>query len=74
MSKLPFLKSREVLSLLFACGFEKVCTTGSHIRLRKGKHLVTVAFHSKGSIPVGTLKSIIRQSGLTQEEFFKRKP
>jgi len=73
MSKLPSLKSREVLSVLFAHGFEKVRTTGSHIRLRKGKSLVTVAFHSKGEVPKGTLKSIVRQSGLTREGFFKKK-
>ena len=72
MSKLPSLKSREVLTILFAHGFEKVRTTGSHIRLKRREHLVTVAFHSKGDVPKGTLKSIIKQSGLTQEEFFKK--
>ena len=73
MSKLPSLKSREVLTILFAHGFEKVRAAGSHIRLQKERRLVTVAFHSRGDVPKGTLKSIIKQSGLTQEEFFKKK-
>lgn len=69
MSKTPSFKAREVLEILFAAGFEKVRTSGSHIRLRKGKHLVTVSFHTKGTVPKGTLKSIIRQTGMTPEQF-----
>lgn len=69
MSKMPSLKAREVLEVLFAVGFAKIRTTGSHIRLKKGNNLVTVALHSKVSVPKGTLASIIRQSGMTREEF-----
>ncbi|HLB60215.1 MAG TPA: type II toxin-antitoxin system HicA family toxin [Patescibacteria group bacterium] len=71
MSKLPLLKSREVLSILFFHGFEKVRTAGSHIRLKKGKHLVTVSFHPSKTVPKGTLKSIIKQSGLQEKDFGK---
>lgn len=71
MSKMPSLKAREILVILFAAGFEKVRTSGSHIRLAKGNHFVTIAFHSKGTVPKGTLASIIRQSGLTREQFIK---
>ena len=69
MSKLPSLKSREILTILFKNGFEKVRTSGSHIRLKKGSNLVTVPYHPSKTIPKGTLKSIIRQSGILQEEF-----
>ena len=69
MSKLPSLKSREVLTILFKNGFEKVRTAGSHIRLRKDNYLVTVPYHAVKTIPRGTLKSIIKQSGIPQEEF-----
>lgn len=72
MSKTPSLKAREVLELLFKAGFVKLRTSGSHIRLEKGDNRVTVPFHSKGNIPIGTLKSIIRQSGMTSEEFFAK--
>jgi len=72
MPNLPSLKSREVLKVLFARGFEKVRTSGSHIRLRKGSLYVTVPFHANKDIPVGTLRSIIRQADLTPEEFIKK--
>ncbi len=69
MSKLPSFKPREVLEILFTAGFEKIRTSGSHIRLKKGSHFVTVAWHSKGTVPTGTFKSILRQAGLTSDEF-----
>jgi predicted RNA binding protein YcfA (HicA-like mRNA interferase family) len=70
MSNKPSLTPREVLEILFRAGFEKVRTTGSHIRLRKEKLQVSIPFHTKRDIPKGTLSSIIRQSGLTEDEFF----
>ena len=69
MSNIPSLKAREVLEMLFRAGFAKVRTSGSHIRLVKGQFQVTVPYHSKSTIPTGTLKNIIRQAGLTLEEF-----
>lgn len=73
MSKLPSLKSQEVLSILFAHGFEKVRTSGSHVRLRKGTISVTVPYHAGKTIPTGTLRSIIRQSQLTVEKFLSKR-
>jgi predicted RNA binding protein YcfA (HicA-like mRNA interferase family) len=67
---MPSLKAREVLDILFKAGFEKLRTSGSHIRLGKGSLRVTVPFHSSRDIPLGTLKSIIRQSGMSTDEFF----
>lgn len=69
MSNLPSLKTREVVDILFAAGFAKVRTKGSHIRLVKGARYVTVPFKSKGTIPTGTFKNIVRQSGISQEKF-----
>lgn len=71
MSKLPSFKAREILEILFRSGFEKVRTSGSHIRLRKSNRFVTVPFHSRGNIPIETLRSIIRQAGFSVEEFIK---
>lgn len=71
MSNIPSLKAREVLEILFRAGFEKVRTSGSHIHLAKRDYRVTVPWHSKGTMPFGTLKSIIRQAGLTVTEFLK---
>ncbi|MGI9862869.1 type II toxin-antitoxin system HicA family toxin [Moorella naiadis] len=45
---------------------------GSHYQLyRPGKGLVTVAVHSKEILPPKTLKSILRQAGLTVEELIE---
>jgi len=71
MLNMQSLKAREVLQILFSHGFMKVRTSGSHIRLVKNNHFVTVPFHAGKTIPIGTLKSIIRQSGISQENFVK---
>ncbi|MEK9143520.1 MAG: type II toxin-antitoxin system HicA family toxin [Patescibacteria group bacterium] len=73
MSKLPSLKSLEVLSILFAHGFEKVRTSGSYIRLRKDHRYVTVPYHTGKTIPAGTLRSILRQAELTPEQFLSKR-
>jgi predicted RNA binding protein YcfA (HicA-like mRNA interferase family) len=71
MSKeLPVLKPVEVISALEKTGFVIRRQTGSHaILYRAGIHRpVTVPVHT-GEMPKGTLRAIIRQSGLTVEEF-----
>lgn len=51
-------------------GFEIVRQRGSHIRLTKGAFRVTVPAH--GSIAPGTLQSIMRQAGITIEQFIEQ--
>ena len=59
------MRSRKVIKALVAAGFEKVAQKGSHIQFkhpeRKGR--VTVP-HLQADLPIGTLKSIERQSGV----------
>lgn len=59
------MKSRDVIKALKGAGWEQVAQKGSHRQFkhpeRKGR--VTVP-HPKKDLPVGTLKSIERQSGL----------
>jgi predicted RNA binding protein YcfA (HicA-like mRNA interferase family) len=59
------MDSRNVLSALKADGWREVAHEGSHVQLkhptRKGR--VTVP-HPKRDLPLGTLRSIERQSGL----------
>jgi len=59
------MKSREVIKALKAAGFEKVAQKGSHLQykhpLRQGR--VTIP-HPQADLPIGTLKSIERQSGV----------
>lgn len=67
MPKVGTYKPREIISALKKAGFENVRNKGSHIQLKKGNKLVTVPFHNK-DLNVTTLRSIIRQSGLTLDE------
>ena len=61
------MTAKEILKQLYADGWREVPnrTKGRHIQLKHptkpGK--VTVPFHS-GDIPIGTLKSILKQAGL----------
>ena len=59
------MKSREIISALQKDGWIKVAQKGSHVQFKhpdkKGR--VTVP-HPERDIPVGTLKSIEKQSGL----------
>jgi len=66
--KLPALKPKLVIKALERNGFYVHHTTGSHYILKKGNLRITVAYHNKDLKP-GTLSSIIKQAGLTVEEF-----
>lgn len=62
---------REVKRKLEAAGFVEVGQTGSHIKFAKttpaGTRTATVPKHRE--VAAGTLRSILRQSGLSAEEF-----
>jgi predicted RNA binding protein YcfA (HicA-like mRNA interferase family) len=68
MSKLPrSLKPNKVIKALQRAGFEIDHTTGGHYILKKGALRTTVPHHR--SVKTGTLRSIVKQAGLTIEEF-----
>jgi predicted RNA binding protein YcfA (HicA-like mRNA interferase family) len=65
---MPF-KAKEVLQRLQRAGFEIRRQSGSHVVLRHADGRQTyVAMHTK-DVPTGTFRSILKQSGLTEEEF-----
>ena len=66
--RLPQVKPREAIAALQRAGFIIHHTTGSHYVLKKENFRVTVAYHNK-NLKRGTLASIIRQAGLTAEQF-----
>ena len=70
---LPVVKARDCLRALRTAGFYIDHQTGSHARLfhrTKPELRVTLPVHNK-DLPPGTLKSILRQAGLSAEEFTK---
>ncbi|MFQ5711640.1 MAG: type II toxin-antitoxin system HicA family toxin [Candidatus Geothermarchaeales archaeon] len=62
---------REVLKVLHKKGFRVVHQRGSHIYLTDVERRYKVSIPRHASIKPGTLLSIIRQAGLTREEFLK---
>ena len=73
MPKLPTPSARKVIRALSGQGFQVVSQKGSHIKMKKiapnEKRVVIVPDHPE--IPAGTLKSSIRQAGMTDEEFIR---
>ena len=66
MTKLP--SSQKIINALLKNGFIFVSQRGSHQKYRKDDKTVIVPVPRK-EIPIGTFRSIIRQSGLSQNEF-----
>ena len=69
--KFRTLKPKEIIAIICANGFELRRTKGSHhIFTNSDKtHRVTVPVHSGRDILPDTLRSIIRQSGLSEGLF-----
>jgi predicted RNA binding protein YcfA (HicA-like mRNA interferase family) len=70
VSVLPGISGREVVATLSKVGYVKDRQKGSHIVLRQLNHphrRVVVPDHQE--IAKGTLRSIIKQVGMTVEEF-----
>jgi predicted RNA binding protein YcfA (HicA-like mRNA interferase family) len=70
MTRLPTVLPKAVVAALQRAGFEIDHQTGSHVILR---HPVTlrrtvVAVHAE-DLPRATLKRILKQAGLSEEEF-----
>lgn len=71
MPKLPVLSGQEVCRVLEAHGFQKVRQRGSHIVMQKSEDVgtTTIPVPDHSELRTGTLRSIIRQSGLAVEAF-----
>lgn len=69
--RLPAVRPRQVIAALQRAGFVLRRVTGSHYRLSRPDEptrWVVVAYHNRDLKPK-TLRSIIKQAGLTDEEF-----
>jgi predicted RNA binding protein YcfA (HicA-like mRNA interferase family) len=70
VTPLPSLKPRQVVAALERAGFVTVRIVGSHYQLfnERTRNHTTVPHHNR-DLPRGTVAAIIRQSGLTRDEF-----
>lgn len=71
MPKLRNLAGRDICEVLVRNGFAKIRQRGSHIIMQKHEHgtTITVPVPDHDNILIGTLMSIIRQSGLSRVDF-----
>jgi predicted RNA binding protein YcfA (HicA-like mRNA interferase family) len=72
LGKLRVLSGAEICGILRKSGFQEVRHSGSHCIMQlntkdRGKFTVPVPMHR--TVPIGTIVSIIRQSGLPRALF-----
>ena len=71
MPRLPRLSGREVIRVMERLGFVQVRQRGSHVVLRRetpdGAVGCVVPLHNE--LAAGTLRGILRQAGVTREDF-----
>ena len=74
MGKLRILSGQQVCSILTHHGFIEIRQRGSHIVMQKqlGNTTIPVPVPNHSEIRIGTLQSIIRQSGIAWSEFEAR--
>jgi len=71
LGKLRPLSGKQVCSILVRHGFMEVRQRGSHIVMQKQfpDTTLTVPVPNHAELRIGTLQSIIRQSGIPRSEF-----
>jgi predicted RNA binding protein YcfA (HicA-like mRNA interferase family) len=71
MSKLPRISGRECVKALTKVGFYFKRQEGSHIILRRDNPFAQIVVPDHKELDRGTLRAIIRQVGLSVDEFVK---
>jgi predicted RNA binding protein YcfA (HicA-like mRNA interferase family) len=69
MSKLPVISGRKCVRALERAGFYLKRQTGSHLVLRRDEPFAQVVVPDHKVLDRGTLRAIIRQAGLSVDEF-----
>ncbi len=69
MSKLPILSGQECIKALGKAGFYFLRQRGSHIILRRDEPFAEVVVPNHQELDKGSLRAIIRQVGLSVDEF-----
>ncbi|MFN6526660.1 type II toxin-antitoxin system HicA family toxin [Nostoc sp. ChiSLP03a] len=71
MSKLPILSGQRCIKTLGKAGFYVLRQRGSHIILRRDEPFAEVVVPNHQELDKGTLRAIIRQVGLSVDEFIE---
>jgi predicted RNA binding protein YcfA (HicA-like mRNA interferase family) len=74
MGTLPVLKSRDIIAILIILGFKEVRQRGSHKQFRhQDGRGTTVPVHSGRDVSPILLRQILKDIGITAEDFLKNK-
>ena len=71
MAQLPNLSGKEVVRTFENLGWEFSRQSGSHIVLTKDGEMASLSVPNHKEVAKGTLRSLIRASNLTIDEFIK---
>jgi predicted RNA binding protein YcfA (HicA-like mRNA interferase family) len=72
LPRLPVVTGRELVAALLRHGYGVRWQSGSHVVMGKeGANPLSVPVHSGQTIPRGTLRAILKQAGLTIEQFIR---
>lgn len=71
MPKLGVFSGEEIVRIMETEGFVRARQKGSHLMMqrRTAQGTMTVPVPLHGTVRIGTLQSIIRQSGISRERF-----
>jgi len=71
MSKLPVVSGKKCIKVLVKAGFYSKRREGSHITLRRDDPFAQVVVPDHKHLDRGTLRAIIRQAGLSVDDFVR---
>ncbi len=67
MPEIPRISGDEAIKVFMILGFQQVRQKGSHVVMRRGENGCVIPRHKE--LAVGTLRSAIRQAGISVDEF-----
>jgi predicted RNA binding protein YcfA (HicA-like mRNA interferase family) len=67
MPEIPRISGDQAINVFMILGFQQVRQKGSHVVMRRGDKGCVIPRHKE--LVVGTLRSAIRQAGISVDEF-----
>ena len=71
MSRLNNISGKEATKAFQKAGWKKIGQVGSHLVMIKSAERVNLSIQQHKELSVGTLRSLIRNSGMTVDDFLK---
>lgn len=71
MPKLPVISGKQTVKRFERAGWRVARQRGSHVVMLKPGHIASLSVPQHKELAPGTLRSLIRSSGMTVEEFIR---